>query len=113
NLVCAAGPAAGERDADRSVGELVDVGGIEAIAVFVDFGIQPAEVRIDSATADRDDLLPMLERTNGAEVDSAGDALTDDRRHRRLVDIDLTDDLGRVLVIFDSPVVARRGLFTP
>src|SRR5207253_8974657 len=104
-------PARLDRITNPAVGKLVDVNAVHPVAVFLRVRVELADLRIDGAAADRDDPLAIFEGPDGAQIDGAGNALTDDRGQRRFVDIDLVDDLGRILVIFDGAVVAGRGLF--
>ena len=101
----------GKRDADRVVGELVDEGAVDAIAVFARTGVERADIGPRAARADGDDLLAGFERADGADIDRADEALPDQRCGGRLVDDDLIDDFRRILVQLDRAVVARGRLF--
>ena len=101
----------GERDSERVVGELVDERRVDPVALVARAGIELAEIGIGAARADREDLAAAeIERPDGADVDGADQALADQAGARRLVDVDLADDLRRILVELDGAVVAGRGL---
>ena len=102
-----------ERDTHRVVRELVHEHRIDPPAGAIDIRVQALAVRVNAASADRDDRPRDIERTDRAQVNGTGKALADQARHRRLVDVDLVDDFSRVLVVFDGAVVAGRSLLAP
>ena len=102
-----------QRHAQRIVGELVDKGRIYTVAEFLRPGIERAQIGIGPLRTDSQDTFVCLERTDGAHIDRPDEALADKAGRWCLVNIDLVDDFGRVLVKFDRPVVAGRGLFAP
>ncbi len=95
---------------DPPVRELIDVGEARPVALVVGIGTEVV-VRIHLAADVQHDRPPAeVERTDGPQVDRAGEALTDELRVRRLVDDDLVDQFGRVLVEFDAAIVAGADL---
>ena len=110
-LVRLVGVGRGQRDTDGVVRELVHVGGVGAVAEFLRPGVERAQIGVGTLGANGEDLLAGFERTDGAHVDRADEALADQAGGGRLVNHDLIDHLGRVLVEFDGAVVAGGGLF--
>ena len=100
-----------EREAEGVVGELADVGRVEAVALVLALGIQDAEGIALAAQADGERLVLVdRQRAHGAQVDRAGEALGDALGVGGLVDHDRLDDFRRVLVELDRTVVARARL---
>ena len=97
-------------DADAVAGKLVDIGAGQAIAHILAVGVDLAQVGIDAACADGDQLLAIIERTDGADVDRADQPLMDEVGLRRLVDIHAADDFGGILVELDIALLAGRRL---
>ena len=102
-----------QRHADRVIGELVDEGAVDAVAHILRFGVELAEIGIGAAPADRNRALAIFEGTDRLEIDRARQALPDDIGLWRLIDEHRADDFGGILVIFDSAIVAGRGLLAP
>ena len=99
-----------KRKPDGVAEELVDIGPEDAIADVVRAAVELAEIGIDPACAEGDDLLALFERANGADVDGADEALADEVGGGRFVHIDRAHDFGRVLVELDAAVVVGRRL---
>src|SRR5690606_8064506 len=95
-----------DHHAEAVVGELVDVGRAEAVAAL----LLVADLVLVVARVGADDAFAEGERAHGLQVDGAGQALPDQRGVRRLVDHDLAQQLGRILVELDAAVVAGAGL---
>ena len=102
-----------QRDADRVVGKLVDEGRVQAIAVIARARVERAYIRVGTLRPDREDRLVHFQRADRAHVDGADQALADEAGRGGLVDIDLADDFGGVLVEFDRAAIAGGGLFAP
>jgi hypothetical protein len=68
-----------KRNADRVVGKLVDISCVGAVAIFFRTRIQRSEISIGAAGTDGEDLLAIIEWTDGADIDRADKALTYER----------------------------------
>ena len=99
-----------EGDAQRVVEELIDVGEVGAIAGVVEAGDVGVLRVLLAAIRDRHAAAVVRQRMHGRDVRGAGDALVGHAGVGRLVDLDLRDELRRVLVELDRAVVVGRRL---
>ena len=94
-----------DRETQLAVGALADVADVEAVAIGAFIGRRAQRIALPAA-ADRHHSLVVIQRTHGAHVHGAGQALPHQRRVGRLVEGDAGHQLGRVLVELDAAVVA-------
>ena len=102
-----------ERPAHRAGVVLVDIGGVEAVALVLGVGVELALVVDLAAKPDDDGALGLVERPHGQQVDGAADRLRGQRRVGGLVDHRAAQQLGRELVELDRAVVVRRNHLAP
>lgn len=100
-------------EADRVIGELIDVGRGNAVALVVTAGRQVAQRVGLPLTTEHDPAFAEIQRPHGLHVHGTGQALSNQRSIRRLVYGHAADQFGRVLVELDTAVVAGRDLFAP
>ena len=100
-----------DRDAERVVGELVDIGRRRAIAVARAVRVELVDAVHLAARADRDDPVGLVERTQHPQVDRAGDSRGDQRGVGGLVDVDVLEEFRRILIELDAAIVTGRHLF--
>ena len=97
-------------DAEGVIGELVDISRRGAVAVAAAIGVELVLAVHLAAQLDRDDAVLLRQRAQHAQIDRAGDTGCDQRGGRRLVDDDVLEELGRVLVVLDAAVVTDGDL---
>ena len=100
-----------QRQTDRLVGELVDIGDVVAVAVRRHARHDGLVGVVLVLVARGQGALAVGQRAHRLQIDRPGDALIGHARVRGLIDLDLADDFRRVLVVFDRAVVVGAGLF--
>ena len=99
-----------DHQAELAAGELIDVGAAQTIAVLAFFRVQLAQRISFAARVHRHHRVVVIERPDGAHVDRAGEAGTDQVGRRRLVDDHARHQFRRILVELDAAVVVGRNL---